>query len=169
MRYAFIFALTTLVASLAYADENCTAEKKLGVCADELVKERVEWACKELESKGKDAFISVNKMRYECCGEPNYVWIQDAGDAKANHIMMLMHPIKTQLSNTDVTHVKDPDNKELFVEFAKAVKKTPSGAWVTYKWTKFGETAATPKKSWVKQCKVANSKDSLIAGSGTWQ
>lgn len=164
MKPVLIFALLLSFNSVAYADsDNCTAEKKAAVCTDEIVKKQVDWACGLVESKGKDAIPEINAMRYECCGEPNYVWINDM------HPKMIMHPIKKELDNKDLSGEKDADGKKLFIEFVKAVQKTSSGAWVDYKWTKFGEKAATPKKSWVKQCKVGSTAEKWVVGSGTWK
>ncbi|GIL16293.1 MAG: hypothetical protein BroJett040_00440 [Oligoflexia bacterium] len=161
-----LFVLATLSLSLsAYAaeDKSCTPAKKVAVCKEDIVKERVEWACKLIEAKGKGAIPEVNAMRFECCGEPNYVWINDM------HPKMVMHPIKPDLNGKDVTENKDPDGKKLFVAFVEAVKKTPSGAWVDYKWTKFGDSEATPKTSWVKACKVGSTDEKWVVGSGTWK
>ena len=163
MRY---FLLTTL-AVFAFtgaafgAAENCTASKKKAVCTDEIVKSKVDWACKLVEAKGKGALDEIREMRYDCCGEPDYVWINDMGPK------MVMHPIKPALDDTDLTANKDPDGKPLFVEFVKAVKATPAGAWVDYKWVKFGEKDPTAKKSWVKGCKTG--ADTWVVGSGTWK
>ncbi len=161
-----IAALTTQLSFAADKDskaENCTKSKVKAVCTDEIVKAKVDWACKLVEEKGKDALDDIRTMRYDCCGEPDYVWINDM------HPKMIMHPIKPALDDTDLTASKDPDGKALFIAFVDAVKKTPAGAWVDYKWTKFGEKAATDKKSWVKSCKVGKTADSWVVGSGTWK
>jgi len=146
----------------AQAGDNCTASKKTAVCTEEVVKERVDWACKVVETKGKAGLPEINAMRYECCGEPNYVWINDMAPK------MVIHPIKTELNGQDLSKSKDPKGKFLFVEFVNAVKKTPSGAWVDYMWTKFGEKDPTPKKSWVKKCVASDTKEEWVVGSGTW-
>ncbi len=149
-------------ASFAHAGDNCTAAKKNAVCTEESVKERVEWACKLVETKGKAALAEINQMRYECCNEPNYVWINDM------HPKMVIHPIKTNMNGMDLTNEKDPKGKKLFVDFVAAAKKTPAGAWVDYEWTKFGESTPSPKKSFVKKCTVKDSKEDWVVGSGTW-
>jgi hypothetical protein len=159
------FILTSLIIGVgisASAGDNCTAAKKTAVCNEDVVKERVDWACKVVESKGKAGLPEINAMRYECCGEPNYVWINDMTPK------MVIHPIKTELNGQDLSKSKDPKGKFLFVEFVNAVKKTPSGAWVDYMWTKFGEKDPTPKKSWVKKCTASDTKAEWVVGSGTW-
>ncbi|MDG0817082.1 cache domain-containing protein [Bdellovibrio svalbardensis] len=162
MKKYFVFLTGTLLSVGAFAADNCTASKKTAVCTEDSVKERVEWACKVVETKGKAGLPEINAMRFECCGEPNYVWVQDMKPT------MIIHPIKTELNGQDLSTKADPKGKKLFVEFVNAVKKTPSGAWVDYEWTKFGEPAATPKKSWVKKCKASDTKEDWIVGSGTW-
>lgn len=154
----FMLALTTA----AQAQENCTKENKKALCDEKLVKDKVDAACKILAEKGKDGKEEVRKLRFDCCGEPNYVWINDM------HPKMVMHPMKPQLEGQDLTNNADPDGKKLFVEFVKAVKAKPAGAWVSYKWTKLGESDPTPKKSWVRDCKPKGEKEGWVVGSGTW-
>lgn len=162
MKTGICFAVIASFISLtAFAGENCTKDNKRAVCTDESVKTKVQWACDLVKSKGKESLKEIKKMRYDCCGEPNYVWINDM------HPKMIMHPIKPMLDNTDLTNNKDPDGKALFVEFVNAVKATPSGAWVDYKWTKFGEKDPTAKKSWVMKCNASG--DDWVVGSGTWK
>lgn len=161
---AIIFSLTLLLNNFAYADgENCTPAKKTSVCLDEVIKERVNWACKLVEEKGKVAIVEINKMRYDCCGEPNYVWINDT------HPRMINHPIKTNMNGMDLSNEKDPSGKKLFVEFVEAGKKAPNGSWVDYEWTRFGETTASPKKSWIRACTPKGAKEPWIVGSGSWK
>ncbi len=163
MLKAILFGLAAFTASTtALAQENCTKENKKALCEEKIVKEKVDWACKVIGEKGQAGVEEVKKMRFDCCGEPNYVWINDL------HPKMVMHPIKPQLDGTDLTNNADPDGKKLFVEFAKAVKAKPAGSWVSYKWTKLGDADPTPKKSWVKGCKVKDGKENWVVGSGTW-
>ena len=143
--------------------EHCTPANKKALCNEQIIKDKVDWACKTIAEKGADAGkAEIKKMRFDCCGEPDYVWINDM------HPKMIMHPIKPQLDGQDITNNADPDGKKLFVEFVKAVKAKPDGDWVTYKWTKLGESDPTPKKSWVRKCKPKDSKDEWVVGSGTW-
>ena len=144
------------------AAENCTPDNKKALCTEDSVKAKVDWACKELDSKGKEGIAEIKKMRFDCCGEPNYVWINDLTPK------MIMHPVKPNLDNTDLTGNKDPDGKPLFVEFVKSVKAKPAGDWVSYKWTKMGESDPTPKKSWVRGCKAKGEAEAWVVGSGTW-
>lgn len=149
--------------SLASAQENCTDAKKKGLCKEDVVKERVDWACKMLADKGESAVkADIKTMRFDCCGEPNYVWINDMGPK------MVMHPIKPQLDGTDLSNNADPKGKKLFVEFVKAVKAKAAGSWVEYQWTKLGEADPTPKKSWVRGCKAKGASEDWVVGSGTW-
>ena len=77
--------LTTTTA--AFAEENCTADKKKAMCDEKVVKSKVESACKILAEKGKDGLADIKKDRFDCCGEPDYVWVNDL------HPKMIMHPI----------------------------------------------------------------------------
>ena len=147
------------------AGEYCKTPPAKAVCTDEILKEKVDWACKLIESKGQDAVAEIKKMRFDCCGEPDYVWINTFEDKP----IMIMHPIKPMLDGKDLTTNKDPNGKFLFVEFVNALKKTPSGAFVDYQWTKFGEKDPTPKTSWVKKCKVGSTDKYWVAGAGSWK
>ncbi|HWU43981.1 MAG TPA: cache domain-containing protein [Bdellovibrio sp.] len=159
----YILTISLLSMSvMAFAGDNCTATKKTAVCTEDSVKERVDWACKIVETKGKAGLPEISAMRFECCGEPNYVWVQDTKPT------MINHPIKPEMNGKDLSKTTDPKGKKLFVEFVNATKKTPSGAWVDYEWTKFGETTPTAKKGWVKKCKANDTKEDWIVGSGTW-
>lgn len=154
------YALTT---SVAQGAENCTDAKKVAVCPDQLIKEKVQWACQQLEEKGKVALIAINDMRFECCGEPNYVWINDFKPK------MIIHPLKPNMNGMNLKSESDPKGKLLFVEFSNAATKFPEGSWVDYEWTKFSESTPTPKKSWVRKCKAKDTQDAWVVGAGTWQ
>lgn len=151
------------VVPVVNAAENCTPEHKGAHCLDSVVQERVDWACKTLAEKDKDvALKEIKKMRFDCCDESDYVWINDMRP------YMIMHPIKSALDGKDLTENKDPDGKHLFIEFVKAVKAKPEGDWVNYKWTKLGEEKPTSKKSWVRACQAKGEKEKWVVGSGTW-
>ncbi|MBY5409093.1 methyl-accepting chemotaxis protein [Rhizobium leguminosarum] len=68
----------------------------------------------------------IGAMRY---GADGYFWINDM------HPTMVMHPIKPQLDGTDISQMKDPTGKFLFVEFVNKVKKDGKG-FVDYLWPK---------------------------------
>ncbi len=170
VRYVSIFSVAVIfssVAGQAFAAESCTAAKRKAVCDKEVVQKHVETACALVEKKGKDAIPEIEKTRFDCCGDSDYIWLNTYNDA--DKPVMIMHPVKKALNGKDISGNKDPDGKALFVEFVKAVKVNPKGAWVDYKWTKLGETEPTPKTSWVKKCAVGKSGDFWVVGSGTWK
>jgi methyl-accepting chemotaxis protein len=163
LKKCFVLTAVLLMGSLnIQADENCTKDKKVAMCEESAVKEKVDWACKALAEKGDAALEEIKKMRFDCCGESDYVWINDLSPK------MIMHPLKPRLDGTDLSKTADPTGKLLFVEFAKSAKSKPEGHWVEYKWTKLGEADATPKKSWIRNCKAKGQKDGWVVGSGTW-
>lgn len=149
--------------STAMAADNCTSEKKVAVCPDELIKEKVAWACQQLEEKGKSALLTINSMRFECCGEPNYAWINDFQPK------MIIHPLKPNMNGMNLKTEKDPKGKQIFVEFAEAAERAPEGSWVRYEWTKFGDKTPSPKKSWIQRCKAKDLSTPWVVGSGTWE
>ncbi|MEN0058235.1 MAG: cache domain-containing protein [Bdellovibrio sp.] len=162
--FNFIIAALLFLSSLHMeAAENCTSSRKVAVCSEESIKEKVNWACQELEKKGKLALLSINAMRFECCGEPNYVWINDSKPK------MIIHPLKPNMNGMNLKDEQDPTGKNIFVEFTSAATRSPAGSWVSYQWVKFGEKTPTQKKSWVRSCKVKDIPDPWIVGSGTWE
>ena len=93
------------------------------------------------EEQAKAAALStVKQLRYD---EKEYFWINDMTPR------ILMHPIKTELDGKDVSDMKDPNGKRLFVEFVDTVKKDGAG-FVSYMWSKPGSTEPVPKISYVK-------------------
>jgi methyl-accepting chemotaxis protein len=103
----------------------------------------------QLETEGKisrakaqqNALASIRAMRYD--GE-NYFWIND------EHPTMVMHPMKPELDGKDLTDLKDPDGKAIFVEFVNAARD-PEGGFVYYLWPKPGESKPVAKLSFVKR------------------
>lgn len=155
--------LSLLITSPVQARENCTELRQIGVCPDSLIKEKVQWACSLLEEYGKQSVSKINDMRFECCGEPNYVWIN-------NHTpKMIIHPLKPIMNGMNLSEEKDSSGKSIFVEFSKVAQKNPPGGWVEYEWPKFGDKVSTPKKSWVRNCKPKDLSEAWVVGSGTWK
>jgi PAS domain S-box-containing protein len=91
----------------------------------------------------KEAVTRIESLRY---GEErkDYFWITDM------HPVMIMHPYRTELNDTDLTEYADPEGTKLFVEFAKIVRKQGDG-YVTYMWQwKDDSSRIVPKLSYVK-------------------
>jgi len=93
------------------------------------------------EAAAKSAALNIIKtLRYD---GSNYFWINDM------HPKMVMHPIKPALEGKDLSNLKDPDGKKLFVEFVNTVKESGSGM-VPYLWPKPGSDDPVQKISYVK-------------------
>jgi len=103
----------------------------------------------QLETDGKISRIeaqraameAIRTMRYE---GSNYFWIND------EHPTMIMHPMKPGLDGTDLSSLKDPSGKAVFVEFVKAAQ-APDGGYVYYLWPKPGKDQPVAKLSFVKR------------------
>ncbi|MDO1584665.1 methyl-accepting chemotaxis protein [Rhizobium oryzicola] len=80
----------------------------------------------------------IGAMRYD--NGSGYFWINDMQPR------MVMHPVKPELNNTDVSQIKDPNGKFIFVEFAKVVKAQGQG-FVDYYWPKPGAQEPVAKYS----------------------
>jgi len=109
----------------------------LGIAKEEHAAAAGDRAADELAQKR--AAERISKLRY---GSGDYFWINDLGPR------MIMHPIKPELNGQDLTGNKDPNGKQLFVEFVNTVKKRGSG-FVDYQWPKPGKDAPQPKLSFV--------------------
>jgi methyl-accepting chemotaxis protein len=93
------------------------------------------------EQDAKSAAIkAVKTLRYE---ENDYFWINDLKPA------MIMHPVKPELDGKDLSDFRDPEGKQLFVEFVETVKRHQSG-FVEYLWPKPGVSNPVRKISFVK-------------------
>ena len=93
-----------------------------------------------LEDGKKLAAQRLSNLRYE---GKEYLWINDLTPR------MVMHPYKPELNGKDLSEIKDPAGKHLFVEFAK-IAKEKGGGFVDYLWPKPGESAPVAKISYVK-------------------
>ncbi|MGD9330120.1 MAG: methyl-accepting chemotaxis protein [Desulfobacterales bacterium] len=93
-----------------------------------------------IEAAQKQAREAVQAIRYE---SKDYFWINDMTPR------MIMHPIKPQLNGKDISGVKDPNGKFLFLEMVKVCQKDGAG-FVDYMWPKPGVDEPQPKISYVK-------------------
>ena len=82
----------------------------------------------------------LGNLRY---GENDYLWINDLQPA------MVMHPFKPELNGKDLSGIKDPSGKRIFLEFARVCKEK-GGGFVDYLWPKPGESEPVSKVSYVK-------------------
>lgn len=93
------------------------------------------------EMAAKQAAIDAIKgMRY---GANDYFWINDLQPR------MIMHPFKPQLDGKDLSGVKDPHGKRLFIEMVNLVRADNAG-FVSYLWPKPGADKPLEKISYVK-------------------
>ncbi|HTS38130.1 MAG TPA: methyl-accepting chemotaxis protein [Candidatus Solibacter sp.] len=88
----------------------------------------------------KQAMQLLKSMRYQ--GD-NYFWINDLRPS------MVMHPTKPTLDGTELSTLRDPNGKALFVEMAEAVRRNGQG-FVAYEWPRPGSAQPVPKLSFVK-------------------
>ena len=71
-----------------------------------------------------------------------YVWINDMQPR------MVMHPVSPKLNNTDLSDLKDPSGKRVFVAFVEMVRAQGAGT-VAYLWPRPGAEQPVPKLSYV--------------------
>ena len=106
------------------------------------------------DQKKQRALKVVEAMRYE---GGNYLWINDMGPT------MVMHPIKPSLNGKDISNLKDPKGKRLFIEMVEVCRKDGQG-FVDYLWPKPGEEEPVPKLSFVRLFKPWN----WVIGTGVY-
>lgn len=99
--------------------------------------ERGEMTLEQAQAAAKQ---SLKAVRYD---QDDYFWINDMQPK------MVMHPIKPALEGKDLSGVKDPNGKLLFMAFVETVKKSGEGL-VPYLWPKPGSDAPVEKLSYVK-------------------
>lgn len=104
----------------------------------------------QLEAAGKQTREQAQRRALEIIGTMrydgnNYFWVNDL------HPTMVMHPLKPELNGHDLSSLKDPRGKTLFVEMANVVRSNGSG-FVSYMWPKPGQASGEPqpKISFVK-------------------
>jgi methyl-accepting chemotaxis protein len=97
---------------------------------------------------------AIKNLRYNT---DEYFFILDTD------IRGVMHPIKPKLDNTDLSEIKDPNGKKLFVEFARVAKESGEG-YVDYMWAKPNTETPLPKLSYVRHFKQWG----WIIGSGVY-
>ncbi|ABQ26354.1 methyl-accepting chemotaxis protein [Geotalea uraniireducens] len=102
----------------------------------------------------KRALEGVRNLRYQ---GNEYFWVNDLEPK------MLMHPIKPELDGKNVSDLKDPNGKQIFIEFAKVAKEKEAGT-VEYMWSKPGAAKPVDKISYVKLVKGWD----WVVGSGIY-
>jgi len=96
-------------------------------------------AMEEAEARAA-AIAELATLRY---GDEDYFWINDFAPT------MVVHPFKPELNGKDLSGMKDPEGKRLFVEFAEVARRHGAG-FVQYLWPKPGVTLPVRKISYVK-------------------
>ncbi|NAW57076.1 HAMP domain-containing protein [Vibrio sp. V38_P2S17PM301] len=92
------------------------------------------------EQAQQQARSAIATLRYQ---QDDYFWINDLQPA------MVMHPMKPQLDGKDLSAIKDPNGKALFVDMVNLVKKQGAG-FVYYMWPKPDSDVDVEKVSYVK-------------------
>ena len=95
------------------------------------------------EEARKRAIENIRKLRYQ---GNEYFWINTLEP------VMVMHPMKPELEGKPLSDIKDPNGKQIFVEFARVAGEKGEGE-VEYQWPKPGATAPSPKISHVQLIK----------------
>ncbi|WP_374580552.1 methyl-accepting chemotaxis protein [Pseudoduganella sp.] len=134
----FLMSERTLILEERTSNVRQAVETAYGVL-DYYQKQESSGALPRAEAQ-KKAMEAIKLLRY---GNNEYFWLNDMQPK------MVMHPIKPELDNKDLSTNKDPTGKFLFVEFVNTVKKSGGGP-VDYMWPKPGSDKPVKKVSYVK-------------------
>ena len=134
----FLISERTLILEERTSNVRQAVETAYGVL-DYYQKQEASGALPRAEAQ-KKAMEAIKVLRY---GNNEYFWLNDMQPK------MIMHPIKPELDNKDLSANKDPTGKHLFVEFVNMVKKAGAGP-VDYMWPKPGSDKPVQKVSFVK-------------------
>lgn len=136
-------------------------------CAKNDVQKAVDQAVAILEKEGQAGLEKVSKIRF-CNG--NYVFVNDFSGKT------LMH-IKPHLIGKVLIGLKDDTGKRFFADFTKTAQTSQAvnngktyyngSGWVSYRWPKPGETAFSPKVSYIKGCRM--DADNVYVGAGMYE
>lgn len=124
-----------------------------------MIKERVNKAAQLLAQEGDAAIPKFKGKDSEFIFAGTYIWIHNLDG------VMLVHPIKFKLDNTNILGMKDAAGKLLFLEMNQLVQEKGEG-WYEYQWPKPGEKASVSKVSFVKLVKKGDK--SYVVGCGVY-
>ncbi len=122
-------AMLSSVVNVAY---NMVAEYDKRVASGEFT----------LEEGQRRAATSIKDFRFGKDGK-DYIWVSDMVPK------MIMDPVKPELNGKDISDVKDPDGKALFLDMVNIVKNRGEGV-ISYLWPRPGEMEPQQKVSYVK-------------------
>ena len=88
-----------------------------------------------------------------------YVWVHNLDG------IMVMHPIKPSLDGKGILDIRDVNGVYLFVAMNETVEDNGEG-WVPYAWPKPGQSASSPKISYVVLAKHGDQE--YVAGAGMY-
>jgi methyl-accepting chemotaxis protein len=146
---AFIMTIWVIAYLLPLFEKNMLKEKQTatrhiveltwGLLAE--IDGQVKNGVMSLEEGKKLAAQRLGNLRYE---EKEYVWINDLSPK------MIMHPYQPELVGKELSDIKDPSGKAVFLEFVK-VAKEKGGGFVDYLWSEAGGNGKpVDKTSYVK-------------------
>lgn len=96
------------------------------------------------KSQAQDLAISQIRTLHYGQQMKDYFWVNDMNPT------MVFHPYRADLNGKDLSEVRDPNGKRLFVEFVKVVREQGAG-FVDYMWQwKDDSSRVVPKLSFVK-------------------
>ncbi|HUI64031.1 MAG TPA: methyl-accepting chemotaxis protein, partial [Bacteroidota bacterium] len=127
----------------AIYDEKIQATKNLVEVTYALIAEydaRVHKGEFPLEEGQKRASGRIQQLRYN---EKDYFWINDLTPT------MIMHPFKPELDGKDVSDMKSPDGRRIFIEMVDLCRGKGEGA-LEYLWPRPGDDKPVPKVAYLK-------------------
>jgi len=118
------------------------------------IQEEVKNGKLNVEEAKKQALEAIHDLRYH---GNEYFWVNDLEPK------VLMHGVNADLIGKNVSDIKDPNGKQIFVEMVKVAKEKEAGI-VDYQWAKPGASKPVDKISYVK----LNKEWGWVVGSGIY-
>jgi len=147
----FIVLFALWIATSAGAAEKATKDECVA---------KVKAAAAMIKEQGLEAALSkINDPASEFTWKDSYVFVLDSETAK-----VLAHPAVPKLVGKEQSGLKDSNGKMFFLEFINVGDEKGEG-WVDYTWPKPGETAPSPKTTYVYKVPGMN----VIVGAGIYQ
>ncbi len=146
-----LFILLIFRFIIPYFEQNMLNQKKVMIrelisssvsIADTFWRQAAAGKMSEAEARSA-AILQIGHIRYGT-GNKDYCWITDFQPR------MIRHPYRPDLNGTDLSRIRDPQGKRLFVEMVRVVEKNGSG-YVDYMWQWMDDSSRiVPKISYVR-------------------
>lgn len=126
----------------ALVDQKCVELQHLVEIALQVARNEEDLARKGVESTEDAKQRAAARIAAIRWGNGDYFWINDM------HPRIVVHPLHPELNGSDVSDIRDPTGKRVFVELVDIVRQHGAG-FIGYDWPRPGSDEPQPKMSYV--------------------